>query len=228
MNILIVGATSGIGHELWRHYAVQGNRVAVMGRRAAELETMVGTAPDHTIASVCDIADLHSFNAAFDSITRELGAIDLIIICAGVGDLNPDLDVDSELSTVRVNVQGWTNCVARAYKQLSEQGRGHLVTITSVGGLQPTPVAPSYSASKAYQINYTKSLQAKSKGTGIFVTEIRPGLVDTRMAKGEGLFWVMPLDKVTRAIIRAIDRKRTRLIVTRRWRVLNYLLKHFM
>ncbi|MDE6685081.1 MAG: SDR family NAD(P)-dependent oxidoreductase [Duncaniella sp.] len=125
-------------------------------------------------------------------------------------------------------VQGWTNCVVRAYKQLSEQGVGHLVTITSVGGLQPTPVAPSYSASKAYQINYTKSLQAKSKGTGIFVTEIRPGLVDTRMAKGEGLFWVMPLDKVTRAIIRAIDRKRTRLIVTRRWRVLNYLLKHFM
>ena len=48
------------------------------------------------------------------------------------------------------------------------------------------------------------------------------------MAKGEGLFWVMPLDKVTRAIIRAIDRKRPRLIVTRRWRVLNYLLKHFM
>ena len=102
------------------------------------------------------------------------------------------------------------------------------MTITSVGGLQPTPVAPSYSASKAYQINYTKSLQAKSKGSGIIVTEIRPGLVDTRMAKGEGLFWVMPLDKVSASIIRAIDRKRPRLIVTRRWRLLNFLLKHFM
>ena len=228
MNILIIGATSGIGYGLWQHYSTSGNRVAVMGRRKAELDVMARTAPDHTVASVCDIADTGSFDVAFDHIVGELGALDLVIVCAGIGELNPELNIATELTTVGVNVTGWTNCIDRVYRQFSEQGRGHLVTVTSVGGLQPTPVAPSYSASKAYQINYTKSLQAKSKGTGIFVTEIRPGLVDTRMAKGEGLFWVMPLDKVTRAIIRAIDRKRTRLIVTRRWRLLNYLLKHFM
>ena len=57
-------------------------------------------------------------------------------------------------------------------------------------------MAPAYSASKAYQINYTKALQRKSNGTGVVVTEIRPGLVDTRMAKGDRLFWVMPVDKV--------------------------------
>lgn len=228
MNILIVGATSGIGHELWRHYAVQGNHVAVMGRRKAELDVMVRTAPDNTFASVCDIADTQSFDTAFDHIGSKLGALDLVIVCAGVGELNPDLDISAELATLRVNVEGWTNCVDKAYRLFSEQGRGHLVTITSVGGLQPTPVAPSYSASKAYQINYTKSLQAKSKGSDIIVTEIRPGLVDTRMAKGEGLFWVMPLDRVTASIISAIDRKRRRLIVTRRWRLLNFLLKHFV
>lgn len=228
MNILIIGATSGIGHELWRHYAVSGNRVAVMGRREAELDTMVRTAPDNTFKSVCDIADTRSFDVAFDRIVSESGTLDLVIVCAGVGELNPDLDIPAELATLRVNVEGWTNCVDRVYNHFSEQGRGHLVTITSVGGLQPTPVAPSYSASKAFQINYTKSLQVKSKGTGILVTEIRPGLVDTRMAKGEGLFWVMPLDRVTASIIRAIDRKRRRLIVTRRWRLLNFLLKHFV
>lgn len=228
MNILIIGATSGIGHELWRHYAVSDNRVAVMGRREAELDTMVRIAPHNTFKSVCDIADTRSFDVAFDRIVSESGTLDLVIVCAGVGELNPDLDIPAELATLRVNVEGWTNCVDRAYRLFSGQGRGHLVTITSVGGLQPTPVAPSYSASKAFQINYTKSLQAKSKGTGILVTEIRPGLVDTRMAKGEGLFWVMPLDRVTASIIRAIDRKRPRLIVTRRWRLLNFLLKHFM
>lgn len=228
MNILIIGATSGIGYELWRHYAVPGNRVAVMGRREAELDTMVRTAPDNTFMSVCDIADTRSFDAAFDRIVSEFGTLDIVIVCAGVGELNPDLDISAELATLRVNVEGWTNCVDKAYRLFSEQGRGHLVTITSVGGLQPTPVAPSYSASKAYQINYTKSLQAKSKGSDIIVTEIRSGLVDTRMAKGEGLFWVMPLDRVTASIISAIDRKRRRLIVTRRWRLLNFLLKHFV
>lgn len=228
MNILIIGATSGIGRGLWRHYASQGHRVAVMGRRKAELDGMVREYPDNTLAIPCDIADISAFDAAFDLTVSRLGTLDLVVVCAGVGELNPDLDIPTELATLRVNVDGWTNCVDRTYRLFSEQGRGHLVTITSVGGLQPTPVAPSYSASKAFQINYTKSLQAKSKGSDIIVTEVRPGLVDTRMAKGEGLFWVMPLDKVTAAIIRAIDRKRHRLIVTRRWRILNFLLKHFM
>ena len=100
--------------------------------------------------------------------------------------------------------------------------------ITSIGGLQPTPIAPSYSASKAYQINYTKALQRKVKGTAIMVTEIRPGLVDTRMAKGEGLFWVMPLNKVVRATVKAIDKNRNRLIIDSRWRLINFLLKHTM
>ena len=120
------------------------------------------------------------------------------------------------------------NTVASIYRLFERQKSGHLVTITSVGGLQPTPIAPSYSASKAFQINYTKSLQNKSKGTDIIVTEIRPGLVDTRMAKGEGLFWVMPLDKVCRKIIKAIDKKQKRLIVTRRWRIISFALKHLM
>lgn len=134
MNVLIIGATSGIGYELWKYYITQGNSVAITG---------------------------------------------------------------------------------------------YLVSITSVGGLQPTPIAPSYSASKAFQINYTKSIQLKSKGTSIVVTEIRPGLVDTGIAKGEGLFWVMPLDKVVKKIVKAIKLNKKKMIVTRRWRLINWLLRHF-
>lgn len=109
-----------------------------------------------------------------------------------------------------------------------EQGQGHIVSITSIGGMQPTPLAPSYSASKAFQINYTKSLQAKAKKSQLCITEIRPGLVNTRMAKGEGLFWVMPVETVSKQIIRAIEKKRKLCIVTKRWRVLNFFVKHFM
>ncbi len=100
--------------------------------------------------------------------------------------------------------------------------------MTSVGGLQPTRIAPCYRASVAFQINYTKSLQQKSKGSPVVVTEIRPGLVNTRMAKGEGMFWVMPLDKVVKEIEKAISKKNKLKIVTTRWRVINWILKHFM
>ena len=158
----------------------------------------------------------------------KFGHLDMAIICAGVGELNPKLELSTELPTLSVNVNGWTNAIDSIYKIFEDQKSGHLVTITSVGGLQPTPMAPSYSASKAFQINYTKSLQQKSKGTTVVVTEIRPGLVNTRMAKGEGLFWVMPLDKVTNKIINAISHKKTLKIVTTRWRIINWVLKHFM
>ncbi len=227
MNIVIIGATSGIGHKLWQYYSSQGNKVAVLGRRKSEIDSMLRNAPQKTIGISCDIADTVAFNDAFNWIQKELGKIDLIILCAGIGELNPELHIDTELHTILVNVYGWTNCVDRAYNLFLNQQFGHFVALTSVGGLQPTPVAPSYSASKAFQINYIKSLQQKSKRTSIIVSEIRPGLVNTRMAKGEGLFWVMPLDKVVKKIVKDISRKKKRVIVTGRWRFINWLLKHF-
>lgn len=228
MNILIIGATSGIGHNLWKHYVSLGHIVIVTGRRKELLDDMARCSPEHTHTILCDISHPILLDNALENTIHKYGRIDLAIVCAGIGELNQNLDVDTELSTLSVNVIGWANTVALIYKLFERQKAGHLVTITSVGGLQPTPIAPSYSASKAFQINYTKSLQCKAKGTDIIITEIRPGLVNTRMAKGEGLFWVMPLEKVCRSMVKAIDKKQKRLIVTRRWRIINFVLKHFM
>ena len=228
MNILIIGATSGIGYELWKHYTTTGNTVAITGRRNELLQKQIKDNPDNTVAFQCDIADLSSFDCMLKNVMSKFGHLDLAIICAGVGELNPNLELSTELATISVNVNGWTNAADLIYKIFENQKSGHLVAITSVGGLQPTPIAPSYSASKAFQINYIKSLQQKSKGTSLVVTEIRPGLVKTRMAKGDGLFWVMPLDRVVKEIVKAINNNRRLKIVTTRWRIINFLLKHFV
>lgn len=226
MNILIVGATSGIGHSLWKYYSGMGNRIAIIGRRKNILESMEAESDGSSRGYECDIASIDAFDSVYKSIIDYLGEIDLAIVCAGTGEINKDLNKERELSTLDVNVMGWTNAVDSIFNRFVEQGHGHLVAITSVGGMQPSGDAPAYSASKAFQINYTRSLQKKSKDTGVVVTEIRPGLVQTRMAKGEGLFWVMPLEKVTRQILRAVGCRRRLAVVTRRWRIVNYLLKH--
>ena len=228
MNILIVGATSGIGKSLYSHYISCGHKVAVMGRRKEILNELSSGDSSSTIPLSVDISDCQSFDNAFVEAVQSLQHIDLVIICAGIGELNPSLDFSQEYETLATNVVGWTNVIDTAYHYFEKQGRGHIVSITSVGGLQPTPVAPSYSASKAYQINYTKSLQAKAKNMPLCITEIRPGLVATRMAKGDGLFWVMPLEKVTKQIVRAIEKRRKLCVVTKRWRLLNYIVKHCM
>lgn len=228
MNILIIGATSGIGNSIYSHYISCGNHVAIMGRRKNILDEICAANPAYTLAFPVDISNINSFNNAFEEVVKSFQNIDLAILCAGIGELNEPLDIKQELATLSTNVIGWTNAVDTLYNHFEKNGKGHLVTITSVGGLQPTPIAPSYSASKAFQINYTKSLQAKARKTAITITEIRPGLVDTRMAKGNGLFWVMPLEKVSKQIIRAIDTKKKLCIVTKRWRILNYIVKHFL
>jgi short-subunit dehydrogenase len=83
-------------------------------------------------------------------------------------------------------------------------------------------MAPAYSASKAYQINYMEALRKKAfkSRAHIIVTDIRPGLVDTAMAKGEGLFWVMPVEKVAYQIIAAIRKEKSKAYITKRWHVL--------
>ena len=72
-----------------------------------------------------------------------------------------------------------------------------------------------------------ESLRKKAfkNGEHIIVTDIRPGLVDTAMAKGEGLFWIMPVKKVTNQIIAAIRKKRSKAYVTKRWHVLSIINK---
>lgn len=227
MNILIIGATSGIGRSLYSHYVSCGNSVAIMGRRKEILDELYSSNPSSTFPLAVDISDCLAFNDAFGTLIDSLKQLDLAILCAGIGELNPSLDISQEMETLAVNVIGWTNVIDTLYHYFEKQGNGHIVSVTSIGGLQPTPIAPSYSASKAYQINYTRSLQAKAKHGPLCITEIRPGLVDTRMAKGDGLFWVMPLEKVTKQIVHAISKRQALCVVTRRWRILNYILRHF-
>ena len=198
------------------------------GRRKNLLEEISSGNPSTTLPLSVDISDCKAFERSFKEVIERFQQIDLAIICASIGDLNPSLEISQELDTLATNIVGWTNVIDTLYNYFEEQGQGHIVSITSIGGMQPTPLAPSYSASKAFQINYTKSLQAKAKKSQLCITEIRPGLVNTRMAKGEGLFWVMPVETVSKQIIRAIEKKRKLCIVTKRWRILNFFVKHFM
>lgn len=199
--------------------------MAVTGRRKNLLEQMYNERANSTSIYEMDITDTESAIQCINEIFREY-KIDLAIICAGTGDINTELLFEKEVNAIQTNVVGWTAAVDCIYNHFQQQNEGHLVTITSIGGLAGEPAAPAYSATKAYQINYTQALCKKSKRTGVCVTEIRPGLVDTDMAKGEGLFWVMPPEKVAKQIRKAIDRKKSKAVVTKRWSIISFLLKH--
>lgn len=222
MNILIIGGTSGIGKALYDKYIVKNNQVAVIGRRTDILDRLLRDNPLNTIIATADITIQSEIDNAIESICKKLNKIDLAIVCSGIGEINSSLKYSIELPTISTNVTGWTFCVDKLYNIFNNQGYGHLVAITSVGGLRGEPMSPAYSASKAYQINYIEALRKKSFKTRskILVTDVRPGLVNTAMAKGEGLFWVMHVEKVAQQICNAIRKKKPKVYVTKRWHIL--------
>ena len=223
---IVVGASSGIGRELARLLAENGYVVGITGRRQALLEDLRQSAPGQYLISSFDASD-ESSNAKLSALAEALGGLDLLILSAGMGDLNDALDPEIEQKTNRLNVLAFTEVVTWAYRCFEKQGYGQLAAITSIGGLRGSGAAPAYNASKAYQINYLEGLRQKAKKSGkpIFVTDICPGFVDTAMAKGEGLFWVAPVEKAARQIFRAIQRKRGKVYVTKRWAFLARVLK---
>lgn len=227
-TIIIIGATSGIGKTLFEKYAADGNRIGIVGRRPHLLDELRQEHPDMTVTATADITKQDEIARAIESLRAELKDIDLAIVCSGTGDLNPSLDYALECPAIDTNVRGWTFVIDTLYHIFEQQGHGHLVAVTSVGGLRGEPMAPAYSATKAYQINYMEALRKKAykSGGSITVTDIRPGLVDTVMAKGDGLFWVMPVEKVAHQIISAIRKKKSKVYVTKRWHFLAIINKN--
>ena len=228
MNIVIIGATSGVGKTLFEKYANENNRIGIIGRRAHLLDELYQKYPSKTIPTKADITNLEEIEQAINALHKEMEYIDLAIVCSGTGDINATLDYSIERLAIDTNIVGWTFVIDMLYHILEQQGHGHLVAITSAGGLRGEAMAPAYSATKAYQINYVEALRKKAfkNGEHIIVTDIRPGLVDTAMAKGEGLFWVMPVEKVARQIISAIHKKKSKAYVTRRWHILAIINKN--
>ena len=227
-TIIIIGATSGIGRALFEKYATNGNRIGIVGRRTHLLDELYQEHPDTTITATADITKQDEIARAIDILYSELKHIDLAIVCSGTGDINASLDYAVERPTIETNVMGWTFVIDTLYNIFEQQGHGHLVSITSAGGLRGESMAPAYSASKAYQINYMEALRKKAykSGNHIHITDIRPGLVNTAMAKGEGLFWVMPVEKVASQIITAITKKMSKAYVTKRWHILAIINKN--
>ena len=223
---IIVGASSGIGNELAKILVENGYEVGITGRRKPELEKIRESRPESYVISSFDCTTENNTEKLTD-LTNKLGGLDLLILSSGTGDLNEKLNYEIENKTNLLNVNAFTEIVDWTFNYFQKQGKGHLVAISSIAGIRGSRIAPAYNASKAYQINYLEGLRQKATKTKkpIYVTDIRPGFVDTDMAKGEGQFWVATKEKAAQQIFTIIKRKKSVGYVTKRWRLIAEILK---
>ena len=226
-KILIVGATSGIGKELAKIYSRQGWEVAIAGRRTELLDKLSEELPAKTYRLTLDVAKTEETKRSIEKLFDDIQGVDLVVINAGIGHLNDALNWEKEKETIETNVLGFAVVANAAMRHFLKKGTGHLVGISSIACLRGSHIAPAYNASKAFVSNYLEGLRVKvaKKNLPITVSDIRPGLVDTEMAKGEGLFWLAPPEKAANQIFQAIEKKREIAYVTKRWALIALLLK---
>jgi|TARA_B110000240_G_C13466853_1_gene439141 short-subunit dehydrogenase len=225
---IVFGATSGIGKSLTEILIKEGYKVAVTGRRLDKLTALKKQYPDSILVKQNDIQDVSDVEKVFNEIVEEFTTIDLVVQSSGIGYVNPKLEWEKQQQTINTNVLGCTRLYILAYNLFKKQQFGQLVGVSSIASIRGNRSAPDYFASKAYQKAYLESLYIKTKSIKskkVFITEIRPGFVDTPMALGEAVFWMVPLEKAAKQIYTAIKKKKRVAYVSRRWALIAFALK---
>ena len=224
---IVIGASSGIGRELARLLSADDYRIAIVARRINLLNEFQSELPSKTLVKQLDVANTNDSIRVMSELIVEMDGVDLIVFAAGVGELNANLEWELERMCIATNVAGFMAVANIAINHFIKRQSGHFVAISSIAAIRGGKAAPAYNASKAFIANYLEGLRQKvvSLGFPIVITEIRPGYVDTAMAKGEGLFWVASVDKASRQIYDAIRKKKSCVYVTKRWRLIALLLK---
>jgi short-subunit dehydrogenase len=226
-KVIIIGATSGIGLALARQYAAEGHLVGATGRRLALLEDLKTQAQGDIRIRQHDVAAPNQISVVED-LVAELGGVDVLIYNSGIGIFNKKLEFEPERDTIAVNVTGFVETATWAYRYFRNLGGGHIVGVSSVAAIRGTGTAPAYGASKSFISSYMEGLRQKAthEKKAIFVTDIRPGFVDTPMtAQNKGMFWVASSERAAQQIVAAIAARKRVAYITKRWRLVALLMR---
>lgn len=207
---IIMGATSGIGHETALLLLKEGWSIGIAGRRTARLEEMKLLAPERICTAAIDITQ-EDAGARLEALADALGGMDLYVHCSGIGHQNYELEPAIELDTVATNAAGFVRMTDAAFRYFLKKGKGHIAAISSIAGTKGLGIAPAYSATKRFQNTYIDALEqlACLHNADIRFTDIRPGFVDTALL-GDGKRYplLMTPQETARAIVRAIRKER--------------------
>lgn len=208
MNVLITGASSGIGEALALACADRGDRLFLCGRDAARLDAVAaacrarGATADARVLDVTDEAATRDWIRACDA----AAPLDRVFSNAGVAT-GPEVEPNVR-RTFAVNVGGTVNVVLPAVEAMRARRCGHVVMTASIAGYGPLAGCPSYSATKSCVKTWGLSLRGHLRAEGVRVSVICPGFVRSRITDKNTcpMPFFMEADRAARIILRRVDR----------------------
>ena len=224
---LITGASSGFGREFARQLAPFAGTLLLVARRLERLEELKAelTRPGLTIhCHAVDLADEAQMEKFLAALAESGERVSLLINNAGCGDHG--LFEDSEWRRVKamldVNITALTRLTHALLPDLVRSHRGAILNVSSIASLIPVPKLTVYAATKAYVTSFTEGIRAEVRGTGVTVTAVCPGPVDTEFfeiaerpngepAPAPAMIKITPA-RVVREALEAVARDRARVI----------------
>ncbi|CAN5894311.1 SDR family oxidoreductase [soil metagenome] len=227
----ISGASSGIGRELARRLVARGDRVAVAARRLDELEALaaeLADLPGQIHIFELDVTDSTAVERIIRSADSAVGGLDVVVVNAGRGGGKRigTGGFDENRALLDTNLTGALAQMETAVSLFRSRGRGHLVLVSSLAGWRGLPgSAAVYSASKAALASLGESLRIELATSGIDVTVLRPGYIDTPLLSRRG-WLVTSLPRGIEAIMKAIDRRASDVgVPSWPWRPVGWILR---
>jgi short-subunit dehydrogenase len=221
VHVVITGASSGIGAALAQVYSAQGRRLSLIARDRTRLDAVAvanrtrGAEIDVYTADVTDSAAMEHVLVTCD----QRQPVDLVIANAGVGGRESLAPNTGEFAVnarqiLTTNTLGVINTVTPLLPRLVGRGCGQIAIMSSLAGLIGLPACPAYSASKAAVRAYGAALRALLRPSGVGVSVICPGFVDTPMSRSLPFRppWLWPVDRAARHIAQALQRGRSEIL----------------
>jgi NAD(P)-dependent dehydrogenase (short-subunit alcohol dehydrogenase family) len=174
-TVLVTGGNRGIGLAIATAFAAQGDRVAVTHRGSG--------APDGLLGVTCDITDGAAVDAAFATVEKELGPVEVLVANAGITDdtLLLRMSEDQFTRVLDTNLTGAYRCAKRAASKMLRARWGRLIFVSSVVGLSGSTGQVNYAASKAGLVGMARSIARELGSRNITANVVAPGFVDTDM-----------------------------------------------
>jgi NAD(P)-dependent dehydrogenase (short-subunit alcohol dehydrogenase family) len=183
MNWLITGIGSGLGRALAAAAIARGDHVVGILRNAEAGRAFEASAPDRAFAVIADVSDRAAMFAAVATAEARLGTIDILVNNAGnvLESYVEEVDPDAVRAVFEVNLLGALHLIQAVLPAMRARGQGHIVNISSGGGIVGVPWVGLYSASKFALEGMSEALAAEVTALGIAVTIVEPGAFRTNL-----------------------------------------------
>lgn len=190
---LITGASSGIGLELAKQFAGDGDSVILVARSEGKLNELAEKLRQAHRVSVnvfaVDLARTDAIDHLYQQLCEQSIHVDTLVNNAGFGALGKfaELSVDRQTDMLMVNVVALTRLTRLLLPAMLERKRGGILNVGSIAAYQAGPNMAVYYATKAFVLSFTEALREELVGTGLHVTCLEPGATETGFGDDSGM-----------------------------------------